>query len=155
MERTLSPEEKIRRAEEIYARRRNGYTNRTVATVNVSEGRKTSLFKKMIIQMVVCLTIYIAFYLIQNSDYIFSQDVINKAKEILSYDINIQEMWNGFINGINNFGSGIIPSELKNEVNTNTIEDTNTISQNAIGGAEPENEIIEDSMLASSDENNR
>lgn len=156
MERTLSPEEKIRRAEEIYARRRNGYTTRNVATVSVSQKKNYSLFKKMIIQIAVCSVIYCTFYIVQNSNYIFSQDVINKTKEILSYDIDIHNIWSKFVDGMNNFSNGIVPSELQNEVNSNTIEQTNAITEeNAIGGAEPENEIIENSTLASSDENNQ
>lgn len=152
MEKTL--EEKIRRAEEIYARR-NGYTGRNVATVSVSEGKKFGLLKKMIIQIGICLTIYFAFYLVQNSNYVFSQDVINKTKEILSYDIDIKEMWNGFVEGINKFSSGIIPTNLQNEVNSNTIEDTNNVVENAIGGAEPQDLGMEDTLLSSLEENNR
>ena len=41
--------------------------------------------------------------MIQNTEYIFSADVINKTKEILSYDINIQNLYNKskeYINGI-------------------------------------------------------
>lgn len=146
MERTLNSEEKIKRAEEIYARRRNGYTKRNVATVNVSEGKKNySLFKKMVIQIGICLVIYFTLYIVQNSNYIFSQDIINKTKEILSYDINIQEIWSKFVNGMNNFSSAIIPNELKNEI-TNNIENTNNIAQNAIGGAELENVIMENTI---------
>lgn len=152
MEKTL--EEKIRRAEEIYARR-NGYASRNVATVNVSKGKKFSLYKKMIIQIGICLTIYFVFYLVQNSNYVFSQDVINKTKEILSYDIDINGMWSQFVEGINKFGSGIISSDLQNKANSNTIEDLNNVAENAIGGAEPQNLIMENTMLSELYENNR
>ena len=39
-------------------------------------------------QLAICAVIYIIFYLIKNTNYIFSEDVINKTKELLSYDIN-------------------------------------------------------------------
>ncbi len=145
MERTLSPEEKIKRAEEIYAKRRSGYTARNVATVNVSEEKNYGLFKKMILQIAICLVIYFIFYLIQNSNYVFSENVINKTKEILSYDINIPELCTSIINEISNWNSEII-SEDKNqntinqEENNNINEENNNLStqemQNAIGGAE-------------------
>ena len=64
MERTLSAEEKIRRAEEIYERRRGGYNTHNVATVSVSEKKNYNLFKKMILQILICLLIYFIFYLI-------------------------------------------------------------------------------------------
>ena len=56
MERTMSVEEKIRRAEEIYERRKQGNT-RTVATVNVSDKKDIKLLKKMIIQLLICSAI--------------------------------------------------------------------------------------------------
>ena len=95
MERALSAEERIKRAEEIYQRRKmqNGVR---VSTRNVNTREKTeySLLKKMIIQILVCLLVYLIFYLIHNSNYIFSENVISKTREFLSYDINFQEVFN-------------------------------------------------------------
>lgn len=92
MERTMSVEEKIRRAEEIYERRRQG-TERPVTTVNVSNKKDIKLLRKMLIQMLVCVAIYLIIYAIQNNNYIFSQDFIKKANEILSYDTNFIEIY--------------------------------------------------------------
>lgn len=108
MERTLSSEEKIRRAEEIYAKRRAGQTARNIATVNVNE-KNYGLYKKMILQILICLVIYFIFYLIQNSNYIFSEDIINKTKEILSYDINIPEIYGNISETVSTFSQGILP----------------------------------------------
>ena len=93
LERIASSEEKIRRAEEIYYRRRSQNGNRNIATVNVNNEKNYGLLKKLILQILICLVIYFIFYIIQNSNYIFSEDVINKTKEILSYDINMQETY--------------------------------------------------------------
>lgn len=165
MERTLTPEEKIKRAEEIYARRRSGYTRNKVATVNVSEEKNYGLLKKMILQILICLLIYFIFYLIQNSNYVFSEDVINKTKEILSYDIDLQGMYTQFVNGFNNWSAGIVDTSEQtntidtNVINQNVIQDSNvintqnTLSQNAIGGAELQNAVMED-IQVSADENN-
>ena len=137
MERTLSAEEKIRRAEEIYERRRGGYNTHNVATVSVSEKKNYNLFKKMILQILICLLIYFIFYLIQNSNYVFSEEVINRTKEILSYDINIQAIYTEIQNQINNLSEGILPNE---EGTNNTIDNNvvNTITEDAMGGAEIE-----------------
>ena len=165
MERTLTPEEKIKRAEEIYARRRSGHTRNKVATVNVSEEKNYGLLKKMILQILICLLIYFLYYLIQNSNYVFSEDVINKTKEILSYDIDLQGMYTQFVNGFNNWSAGIVDTSEQtntidtNVINQNVIQDSNvintqnTLSQNAIGGAELQNVVMEN-IQVSADENN-
>lgn len=153
MERTLSAEEKIRRAEEIYERRRGGYNVRNVATVSVSEKKNYSLFKKMILQILICLVIYFIFYLIQNSDYVFSEAVINRTKEVLSYDINIQAIYDEILNGINNLSQGIVPNTKEQENNiiqqNNNLE--NKIDENAIGGAEVE-EVVNQLAVESAEE---
>ena len=107
MERTMTVEEKIRRAEEIYARRQAGSSTKT-ATVNINTNTKKDLklLKKMIIQIIISLLIYFTIYIIQNNNYIFSQDFINKAKEILSYDINFQATYENLKQNQNNSAIG-------------------------------------------------
>ena len=155
MERTVSQEERIRRAEEIYNRRRiaNG-VRVSSSSVNRVEKKKVSLFKKMIMQLVICSVIYIIFYLIKNTNYIFSDDVINKTKEFLNYDINfgyigqqitsfLEENFNGFnifnssqednsSDGTNGMVSNEVTSnEISNEQSaTNNVQENN-IDQNA------------------------
>ena len=97
MERTMTVEEKIRRAEEIYNRRReneNKYTNIKIenkkATVDLHINQR---LKKMIVQIIACMLIYLTFYYIINNNYIFSEDFRKKAKEILEYDISFSEMY--------------------------------------------------------------
>ena len=147
MERTLSPEEKIKRAEEIYSRRRGGYTSRNIATVNVSNEKNYGLLKKMILQIAICLVIYFIFYLIQNSNYVFSQDIINKTKEILSYDINIEEIFNNIINGINSFSNELVLDGTNNTINSEENNTVNIETQNAIGGAKLASITAEDIAL--------
>jgi len=153
MERTLSPDERIRRAEDIYYRKKMQNTNRKSATVNVSNKKDFGMFRKMIIQITICIVIYGGFYIIQNTNYIFSQDVIQKVKQILSYDINIKKLYeqgieylNGFINNVG-VDAHIDPQNeieqnglIENQINKNEIieslmiEDTNSIQQENIGG---------------------
>ena len=92
MERVMTVEEKIRRAEEIYQRRRQGET-RPVAKVSVNEKKDIKLLRKMIIQIVICVVIYLAVYAVQHNEYVFSEDFVNKANEILSYDTNFIELY--------------------------------------------------------------
>ena len=152
MERTLSVEEKIRRAEEIYARRHEE-NFRPTATVTVGKDNKKDikLLKKLIIQIIACILIYLVIYTIQNSQFIFSQDFINKANEILSYDTNFQELYNNGKNFImslinnfnNNEGNNVTEQNLventvqENQTNQDQTQnvETNNIDIQAIGGA--------------------
>lgn len=89
----MSQEERIRRAEEIYYSRRadNNYVRMSSSQVkDGKEKRQYSLYKKMAIQMLICILIYLIFSLIKQTNYIFSEDVVNKTKELLSKDINFE-----------------------------------------------------------------
>lgn len=92
MERTMSVEEKIRRAEEIYERRKQG-NRKPIATVSVREKKDIKLLKKMIIQILVCVAIYSFIYIIQNSNYVFSEEFLKKVNELLSYDTNFSQIY--------------------------------------------------------------
>ena len=125
MERTMTVEERIRRAEEIYAKRRKGEV-KTIATVNVNREKKDiKLLKKMIIQLLICVTIYFVIYIVQQNKYAFSEDFINKTKEIISYDMDFGKIYNNISNSLN----GLIKKE-------ENVKETNTENQNCIGGAE-------------------
>lgn len=128
MDRLMSVEEKIKRAEEIYARRHEkDIQPNTTLYLQGKNKKDLKLFKKMILQIVVCLLIYLIFYTVQNNNYIFSEDFINKAKEILSYDTNFQEIYNNISGLITEFFN---KTEKKEEEN--------------IGGSdEKNNEVIE------------
>lgn len=177
MERALSTEERIRKAEEIYQRRKM-QNNRgiRVATTNVKTNNKKEymLFKKLVLQIIICLLIYFIFYMIKNSNYIFSEEVMTKTREFLSYDINFQELYTKVGDYYNNNLKGLIVkeenenkelNELSNEI-TNTIsneeiENINEINineQNAkeqveggIGGGE-DDEVISETTETSADE---
>ena len=125
MERLMSVEDKIKRAEEIYERR-HGISN-TIAKVNVNEKKDVKLLKKMIIQIIVCMSIYIIIYIIQNNNFPFSQDFINKTDEILSYDTNFIQMY----------------EDVKNQILTFMNKDKNESEkapEESIGGSEENND---------------
>lgn len=88
----MSGEERIRRAEEIYRRRKQSEGVRLYSNRKEKENKETNKIKKMLLQLFVCFMIYVVLYLIKNSNYIFSEDVTNKVREFLSHDINIQEV---------------------------------------------------------------
>lgn len=99
MERAMSVEDKIRRAEEIYNRRRENEYKVTNARVRVDNNSNKSnpninqRLKKMIIQIIVCMITYLIFYYVITNNYVFSEDFRNKCEEILAYDISFSEMY--------------------------------------------------------------
>lgn len=163
MERILSQEERIRRAEEIYNRRRyeNRYNANQYAYIERrrdsakpnSVKTKKKIVKKMMLQIVICTIIYFAFYFMNNSKLIFSEDVNTKTKELLSYDIslsnieenqyfkNVKEYFNGLIGRIKNNGE-----ESKNQKTENVTNEENTNSENT--QTQDENESTEKNQNA-------
>lgn len=174
MEKSISQEERIRRAEEIYSRRRYNNRNgeslyRSGETRNRYQPQETRKIKgkmidKMIIQMIICVIIYTCIYMLQYSNYLFSKDMVDKTKEVLSYDISIENLYNKsnefFSNlqkkfnwGVNNEKNDNVNEEVQNE-NTEeaNTENTNTNTEN--GEANNENsENVENSEISQDTDN--
>ena len=162
MERTMTVEERIRRAEEIYERRKR---NEGLTVVHNEKDKKEKhekkdikLLKKMMIQLMVCICIYLVIYTIQNNQYIFSEDFINKVNEIISYDIDFRKIYED----TKNYVMGIFNKENQNE-NQNENQETdeanvteNTEMNNGIGGAVEESaegtEQVEENQNLSQEE---
>lgn len=142
------------------------------SNVNTKTRPEYKMFKKLILQIIICLLIYFIFYLIKNSNYIFSEDVIKKTREFLSYDINFQSLYiqaedyynkniktlfevkeENIIHNVNQQVEEVTnTNEQINDTTTNEIN-TNEQQEGGIGGGEEglallSNEIVE----ASSDE---
>lgn len=158
MERAMTVEERIRRAEEIYERRKR---NEGLTVVHNEKDKKEKhekkdikLLKKMMIQLMVCICIYLVIYTIQNNQYIFSEDFINKVNEIISYDIDFRKLYED----TKNYVMGIFNKENQNE-NQETDEANvteNTEMNNGIGGAVEESaegtEQVEENQNLSQEE---
>ena len=140
MERAMTVEERIRRAEEIYERRKRneGLTVIQEEKKDKSDKKDIKLFKKMIVQLIVCICIYLVIYIIQNNQYIFSEDFINKVNEIISYDIDFGKLYEDSKNYI----MSVFQKE-ENQSNSNSSEE-NMVEENqvnnGIGGAAEETE---------------
>lgn len=167
MERALSDYEKIKKAEEIYNRRKMmgvGGVRVASPTIDKSPKKELNSVKKMVLQICICIVLYFIVYLVQNSNYIFSEQFMNKTRELLTYDMNFKEHITQIINNIeeNTKWFSILPmqNETQNDgnVNTdatdNTNSNTNTNPENnitnavneipaAVGGSEPQNIINE------------
>lgn len=143
VEKAISPEERIRRAEEVYARRRNN--NSSYTRVNVGERKAKSPIKKMIIQICICAIFYTGFYFVKNGDYVFSGQFVDQIKSILEYDISFQNFTDIVLKYINqkNMENTEIPEENKEnengeEVNLNEgiTETSNEVQADTLGVVE-------------------
>ena len=134
MEKTMSVEDKIRRAEEIYYKRKE-HDLPAREIIKKQEKKDFKLLKKMIRQIIGCLLIYAFFYLIVNNNYIFSEDFTNKAKEILAQDIDFIKIYSWICDSVNKIN--IQPNEENQEkkIQENLNENIQNNNEN-IGGAE-------------------
>lgn len=112
MERTISVEERIRKAEEIYNRRRQDNVRIYGDRSNRNETKyqdstvKRKITKKILIQIAVCLVIYLALYTANYNNTVFSEDVRKQIDGVLAYDISFENLYSnfkGFVNDENNF----------------------------------------------------
>ena len=147
MEKTMSVEERIRRAEERY-NQKNGYTaqignSRKELNIKnrVSEKKKTT--KKLLMQIFVCLVIYVAFYSITNRDYIFSDNFKNDVNVFLKDKTKIYAIYENSKEFVN---SRILHQNEEennevNNVNEQTIDDTNNIEEQQIENTSEQQEL--------------
>lgn len=126
MEKIISPEERIRRAEEIYYRRKLNNNDIRMSSAQVKSGKEKkqfSLYRKMIIQILICILIYLVFSLIKEANYLFSENVINKTKEFLSTDINFEVISSNIVKF---FEENKDKFDFVNQNNLNQTENTQT-----------------------------
>ena len=119
MEKSISVEERIKRAEERYYNTLN--CNNINDEENINKERNITnnqnkkigknLKKKLLLQIVICLMAYGIFYCINNSNTLFSNDMKQKTKEILNTDINFSQIYTKFKNNIESFWQNIQPKE--------------------------------------------
>ena len=156
VEKAMSPEERIRRAEEVYARRKN--INSSYARVNIGESRPKTPIKKMIKQICICAAIYTSFYMIKNGEFIFTGQFVDQINNVLGYDISFQRLTDTVLSYINktNAENTQIPEE--NKIQQETKEEVNSedgVNQNSneiqaeILGITEENTYIEDASSIS------
>lgn len=118
--------------------------------MNANNKLEYRMFKKLILQILICLLIYFIFYLIKNSNYIFSEEVLNKTRQFLSYDINFQGIYLQAEKYYNDNLREILYKENQNnnineEVNEEVNEEQNSES-GGIGGGEEGVELLNNEL---------
>lgn len=145
----VSVEERIRRAEERYYRTKESINakdniyksprsdekninNQNKNLKDINNKIKRKIYKKLVVNICICLMIYGAFYQITINQNMFSEDFTNKAKEILDKDINFLHMFSTIKTNINTFFNQLeLQSDTNKEnQNNNTENGTNNESSN-------------------------
>ena len=108
MERAISEMEKIRRAEEIYSRRKNGNTDSYYKEENL---HSKSLYK-ICFQILMLFNIAIAIVAVQNKNYIFTTDFLNQVNK---YNIDIKNRVNELFTYTNKDENIVTENEVENK----------------------------------------
>ena len=108
MERAMSVEERIKRAEDIYNRRNGGYSRITSKVDKQPKSKKRNV-KKLLMQIFVCLSIYVIFYAVTNREYVFSSEFRNEVNSFFKEKTKIAEWYS--------YAKGFITSKFTGENN--------------------------------------
>ena len=102
MEKAMSIEERIRRAEDIYNRR---YGNRYYSPYksNIKNKNKPSLSKRFIKQIIICMLVYSIFYVTSNREYFLSNEFRNKVEEFSSQNEVLKNTYNYIIGYVDKY----------------------------------------------------
>ena len=118
MERIISEEDRIRRAEEVASRRRNRIPEESI---NVPTNNKPSLMRKLFCQVLSCICIFgILYFLSQNNS-----QAMELIKPVLSEDTDFNQIYtrlDGFIKNIGNEMRNVEAIE-GNEIENNSVTD--------------------------------
>ena len=158
MEKTMSVEEKIRRAEEIYNRRN---MNNNTYRYNSKEKKKNSLIKRMIRQIIICFIIYGVFYIVSNRDYYFSKDFQSKVEHFVSQSETLEKgyFWvKGYWNKYFNKDSLSEQEQSTNKTNTQSVEseeEQQLNTENNLSSLESNDENIGGSVEETLDNNQK
>lgn len=123
MERILSEQDRIRRAEEISNRRREKISARSI-NVN-KEKRKMPLLTKVFIQTIASMCIFgMAYFLVQHKN-----PMMENVKGVLNYDINFEQLYNNGNNFMNSFMQYIKKENVTVDENLTEEKEQNTVTE--------------------------
>ena len=126
MERAMSVEERIRRAEDIYNRRNGVYTKTTTNNSKTKNTNKKRTAKRLLMQIFVCLSIYVIFYAVTNREYIFSEEFRNSVNTFFTEKINTLEVYSK----VKNFVLSFFEDEEKANIDNPTQENVQENQEN-------------------------
>ena len=142
MEKILNDSEKIRRAEQIYARRRG-------IELEQNEEKEKNNTYKFLFRVILLINIIISILCVQNKDFIFNKEFI---QQFGIYSGKINDKVNYFINNIKNDGTDIKENEnQENSIEPKKTEDTSSnvsVSTNSYEIVEKQAQISKEETIS-------
>ena len=128
MERAIAEMEKIRRAEEIYSRRKN----------EESDKKKTKNIYKTLFEILFVIDVIILIIAVQNQKYIFTEQFV---KQVNSYNINVKKKIEELLTPTS---KEKVTNQIKEEKQENVVEESKSVSgeSNNLSSALVENEEL-------------
>lgn len=145
MEKVLSGEDKIRRAEEIYYRRKSGNFNTRLSKADVE--KKSYLGSKILLEILLIINLSIIIMCIQNKNYIFTEKFL---LDIQNYNINLTRNLKELIGIDSKINENIEESNIQNIVDRNKEEKNeslNLVEESNIEEIVPNNEGDTSSLI--------
>ena len=133
MERAMSVEERIRRAENIYNKRNGIYVKNEPQLERTIKKTKKGTVKRLLMQIFVCLLIYVVFYAVTNRNYIFSEEFRNAVGIFINEKTRISDWYNN--------AKGYIQNKFEEEIDTESESNKEGKGEEQINSTE--NEIEE------------
>lgn len=131
MEKLLSEDEKIRRAEEIYYKRKNGDINSYYKHNENKIKTRAKPIKKMLDIIIICLFLYTILYAVQNRNYIFTQEFLASVNKVFCVDLKEKVVQIGeILSQVNKRNHSIEEVQQQNSNIENSIS-TNTVLENS------------------------
>ena len=84
----------------------------------------------MILQIVICLLIYLVFHLMTTNNYAFSEEIIKNTNTILNYDMNFEKLYKdcqGFI--VTTFNQNNDNQSINNQTENSAINERHKYSR--------------------------
>ena len=131
MERLISDEERIRRAEDVLERRRN--TDLRISSESFVKEKSDSKVKKMLIQLLVCIIIYCVIFYVRNAENENFKVFTDKIVSVLEYDVDFKKVYDDMCSNfekINTFFNNSNSSDQPNIENNN--KEANTDENNSL-----------------------
>ena len=142
MEKAMSIEERIRRAEDIY-NRRYGNSYYSAYRSNQRIKNKPSLSMRFIKQIVICLLVYAVFYVTTNREYFLSNEFRNKAEEFTSQNEILKSTYNyiiGYVDKYFNSNNENDNNQKENKEMDSNSQETNQSNEAIDSNSEKTNE---------------
>lgn len=152
MDRIMSDEERIRRAEAVAERRQNKSSELNYEKIRLEKSKSKS--KMILMQIFVCLLIYCGLYYVKNlpEDNNIKKQYNEKINWILNYDIDINKIYNELFNKNNNQDNNNTSIEENKNSESNNEELSSEILNYGIGGELNQNENTQEDFNETDDD---